>query len=282
MSSHGNAAAKTFVVGDVQGCCDQLDVLHRQITAQHPQARLLFAGDLVNRGPRSLATLRYVHRLAAKAETVLGNHDLHLLAVANGLQKIHRSDTLNEILQAPDSDALLDWLRRRPLALHQDGHLLVHAGVFPQWSLQQTLDLAQEVEEVLRGPNWLDLLAQMYGDTPTQWSDQLRGGDRWRCIINALTRIRFCDADGVMDFHSKDGIGGIPAGFMPWFDVPGRKTVTTTVVFGHWSTLGLILRPDLLSLDTGCVWGGKLTAVSLDDRQIVQIDCPQHQRPGKD
>jgi len=222
-----------------------------------------------------------VRGLAGAADTVLGNHDLHLLAVANGLQKIHGSDTLADILQAPDREALLEWLRHRPLAMYEDGHLLVHAGLFPQWTLRQALDLAQEVEEVLRGPNWLDLLAQMYGNTPAQWSDQLRGGERWRCIINAFTRIRFCDAAGVMDFKSKDGIADIPAGFMPWYEVPGRKTETTPVAFGHWSTLGLISRPNLLSLDTGCVWGGKLTAVALDDRQIVQIDCPQHQRPGR-
>ncbi|GGC82577.1 symmetrical bis(5'-nucleosyl)-tetraphosphatase [Undibacterium terreum] len=281
----GKRASKIFAVGDIQGCCDQLDELYQQISAQYPQARLLFAGDLVNRGPRSLATLRFVHHLAtastvAQADTVLGNHDLHLLAVANGLQKIHRGDTLDDILQAPDKEALLQWLRHRPLALHEDGHLLVHAGVFPQWTVQQTLDLAQEVEEELRGPNWLNLLEQMYGNSPAQWNDKLRGMDRWRCIINAFTRMRFCSADGVMDFDSKDGVGAAPAGMMPWFDVPGRKTATTPVIFGHWSTLGLVLRPDLLSLDTGCVWGGKLTAVALDDRQIVQIDCPQHRQPG--
>lgn len=281
----GKHASKTFAVGDIQGCCDQLDELYQQIGAQYPQARLLFAGDLVNRGPRSLATLRFVHRLAtastvAQADTVLGNHDLHLLAVVNGLQKAHRSDTLDDILQAPDKEDLLQWLRHRPLALHEDGHLLVHAGVFPQWTVQQTLDLAQEVEEELRGPNWLNLLEQMYGNSPAQWNDKLRSMDRWRCIINAFTRMRFCSADGVMDFDTKDGIGAAPAGMMPWFDVPGRKTATTPVIFGHWSTLGLVLRPDLLSLDTGCVWGGKLTAVALDDRQIVQIDCPQHRQPG--
>ncbi|WP_394777419.1 symmetrical bis(5'-nucleosyl)-tetraphosphatase [Undibacterium sp.] len=274
---------KTFVVGDIQGCCDQLDQLHREITAQYPNARLLFAGDLVNRGPLSLATLRFVHRLAVheQADTVLGNHDLHLLAVANGLRKIHRGDTLNDILQAPDKDVLLDWLRRRPLALHTEGHLLVHAGVFPQWTLAQALDLAQEVQEVLQGPHWLDLLDQMYGNTPAQWSDGLRGVDRWRCIINAFTRMRFCNADGVMDFDSKEGMDDMPPGFMPWFDVPGRQTATTPIAFGHWSTLGLIMRPDLLSLDTGCIWGGQLTAVALDDRQLVQVDCPQQMRPGQ-
>ncbi|MFZ6646368.1 symmetrical bis(5'-nucleosyl)-tetraphosphatase [Undibacterium sp. TJN25] len=276
-------AQKTFVVGDIQGCCDQLDQLHREITSRHPDARLLFAGDLVNRGPRSLATLRFVHRLAQhqQADTVLGNHDLHLLAIANGLRKIHRSDTLNDILQAPDKDTLLDWLRHRPLALHTEGHLLVHAGVFPQWTLAQALDLAQEVQDILRGPNWLDLLQQMYGNTPAQWSNSLRGPDRWRCIINAFTRMRFCNADGVMDFDSKDGIADIPKGFLPWFDVPGRQTATTPIAFGHWSTLGLIMRPNLLSLDTGCIWGGQLTAVALDDRELVQVECPQQMRPGE-
>ncbi|MES2106361.1 MAG: symmetrical bis(5'-nucleosyl)-tetraphosphatase [Pseudomonadota bacterium] len=287
MNSGRKTIVKTFVVGDIQGCCDQLDQLHQKITAQYPQARLLFSGDLVNRGPRSLATLRFAHALSGKkvsglplADSVLGNHDLHLLAVASGLQKVHRNDTLDEILQAPDKDNLLDWLRRRPLALHQEGYLLVHAGVFPQWTLQQTLDLAQEVEEVLRGPNWLDLLSQMYGNTPAQWSDSLRGIARWRCIINGFTRIRFCDAAGAMDFDVKEGLGEAPAGLLPWFDIPGRQTAATPIAFGHWSTLGLVMRPDLLSLDTGCVWGGKLTAVALDDRQVVQVDCPQQLRPG--
>jgi len=279
VNSTVNSAA-TYVVGDIQGCCDQLQQLHAQIKQKHPQARLLFTGDLVNRGPRSLASLRYVRDLGDKAETVLGNHDLHLLALASGIDKSHKSDTLQEILQAPDREELLHWLRHRPLALWEDGHLLVHAGVFPQWSVEQTLELAQEVEAVLRGSDWLHFLSHMYGNQPDRWDDKLQGVERWRCIVNALTRIRFCSTDGVMDFASKDGIADIPPGFMPWFDVPARKTQDVPVIIGHWSTLGLLLRPDLLSIDTGCVWGGKLTAVCLQDRSVLQLDCPQQQRPG--
>jgi bis(5'-nucleosyl)-tetraphosphatase (symmetrical) len=269
----------TFVIGDIQGCCDQLRQLLQLIDKEDPQARVLFAGDLVNRGPKSLETLRLVKHMGARASTVLGNHDLHLLAVANGIRPAHRSDTLDDILQAPDREELLDWLRHRPLAIVEQGHLLIHAGLFPQWTAVQTMALAQEVQEILRGPDWLDFLRQMYGNTPDRWSDDLQGVERWRCVINALTRMRFCSFDGVMDFISKDGAHGAPEGFLPWFDVAGRKSSDTTVVFGHWSTLGLLLRPDLISLDTGCVWGGKLTAVSLKNRSVIQVDCPQQQRP---
>lgn len=271
----------TYVIGDIQGCCDQLEQLLEKIDAIAPQARILFAGDLVNRGPKSLATLRLVKNLGARADTVLGNHDLHLLAVAYGIRAAHRSDTIDAILQAPDRDELLDWLRQRPLAIFEQAHLLVHAGLFPQWTIQQTMALAQEVQAILRGPDWLDFLRQMYGNTPARWSDALRGAERWRCIINGLTRMRFCSADGLMDFNNKDGMGDPPDGFLPWFDVPDRKSTGCTVVFGHWSTLGLVLRPDLISLDTGCVWGGKLSAVSLQDNSVIQVACPQQQRPSK-
>ncbi|MFZ6815317.1 symmetrical bis(5'-nucleosyl)-tetraphosphatase [Undibacterium sp. Rencai35W] len=271
----------TYVIGDIQGCCEQLQQLLTKIEQQSPQARLLFAGDLVNRGPQSLATLRLVKQLheQGRADSVLGNHDLHLLAVANGIRPAHRSDTLDDILQAPDRDDLLDWLRHRPLAICLDDHLLIHAGVFPQWSVQQTLSLAQEVTTQLQSENWISLLRQMYGNTPNQWNDHLQGADRYRCIINALTRMRFCSSDGIMDFASKDGVGTAPAGYAPWFDLP-RASADHTLVFGHWSTMGLVLRPNLISLDTGCVWGGKLTGVSLRNRDVVQIDCPQQQEPG--
>lgn len=270
---------KTFVIGDIQGCCDQLEQLLQRVFKTEPDARLLFAGDLVNRGPQSLATLRLVKSMGERADTVLGNHDLHLLAVAHGIRPQHHSDTLNDLLQAPDREELLDWLRHRPLALFEQQHLLIHAGLFPQWTAEQTMSLAQEVQNVLRGPDWLVFLRQMYGNAPARWSDDLQGIDRWRCIINALTRMRFCSAEGDMDFASKEGKDGAPEGFLPWFDVPDRKSGDVTVVFGHWSTLGLLLRPNLISLDTGCVWGGKLTAVSLGERDVIQIDCPQQQRP---
>jgi len=270
----------TFAIGDLQGCRPSLTELLERIKTVSPDPHLIFVGDLVNRGPNSLATLREVRDLGDRANVVLGNHDLHLLAVANGIRKQHASDTLDDILAAPDRDELLDWLRHLPLALYEDGHLLVHAGVLPQWTAQKTLALAHEVETVLRGPDWVDFLRQMYGNTPARWGDSLTGADRLRCIVNALTRIRFCTADGTMDLSTSKGVEAELPGHMPWFEVPGRKTEDVTVVFGHWSTLGLTLRPNLISLDTGCLWGGKLTAVGLEDRTVIQVDCPQYQRPG--
>jgi bis(5'-nucleosyl)-tetraphosphatase (symmetrical) len=270
----------TYAIGDAQGCGSRVAELLEHIRKASPNPRLLFVGDLVNRGPQSLATLRKIRALGDRAQTVLGNHDLHLLAVAHGIRKSHRSDTLDDILHAPDRDDLLDWLRRQPLAHFEKGHLLVHAGVLPQWTVQKTLDLAHEVETVLRGPHWVDFLREMYGNTPARWDDALQGADRLRCIVNALTRMRFCMIDGTMDFSKSEEAGKAPAGHMPWFDVPGRQTADTTVVFGHWSVLGLTLRPNLIGLDTGCIWGGKLTAVCLEDRSLLQVDCPQYQKPG--
>lgn len=270
----------TYAIGDLQGCQPKLTELLEKIRTVCPEPRLVFVGDLVNRGPRSLATLREVRALGDTTNVVLGNHDLHLLAVAEGIRKAHPSDTLDDILNAPDRDELLDWLRHRPLALFENGHLIVHGGVLPQWTAQQTLALANEVETVLRGPDWVSFLRQMYGNTPAKWDDTLEGADRIRCIVNALTRIRFCSTDGTMDLASTKGVETALPGHLPWFDVPGRKTEDVTVVFGHWSTLGLTMRPNLISLDTGCLWGGKLTAVCLDDRSVVQVDCPQFQRPG--
>ncbi|MBC3875674.1 symmetrical bis(5'-nucleosyl)-tetraphosphatase [Undibacterium flavidum] len=269
----------TFVIGDVQGCYDQLVELIAQIDAIDPQARLLFAGDLVNRGPQSLQTLRLVKNLGARADTVLGNHDLHLLAVANHIRTSHRSDTLEAILAADDCADLLDWLRHRPLAIEIGQHLLVHAGVFANWTKSTTLQFAHEVETQLRSDDYVSILNTMYGNTPTQWNKDLEGAERLRCIINGLTRMRFCHADGSMDFDLKEGAANAPEHLTPWFDVESRETQDCIVIFGHWSTLGLLLRDNLISLDTGCVWGGKLTAVRLEDRLVVQVDSPQHQSP---
>ena len=270
----------TFAIGDVQGCADELHQLLTQIDALRPDASMVFVGDLVNRGPASLSTLRQIKAMGPRARMVLGNHDLHLLAVAHGVRAAGRGDTLNPILQAPDRDELLDWLRRQPLALMTDGWLVVHAGVLPQWSAAQILSLAAEVEACLQAPDWEDFLNSMYGNQPARWSDTLTGHARLRCIVNALTRLRFCTADGDMEFQTKEGPGMPPEGYLPWFEVPGRRTADTTVVFGHWSTLGLIQRPTLIGLDTGCVWGGKLSALRLSDRLLLQVDCPQHQKPG--
>ncbi len=269
-----------FAIGDLQGCGGQLDLLLDSIEANAAGASLVFVGDLVNRGPDSLGCLRRIRAMGDRARLVLGNHDLHLLAVARGVRPRGRSDTLGDLLAAPDLEDLLDWLRQQPLALMADGHLIVHAGVLPQWTTEQTLALANEVSAVLRGSGWLDFLAQMYGNEPARWRDDLQGTDRLRCIVNALTRLRFCTAEGEMEFTTKEGPGQPPAGYMPWFDVPERLTQDTAIVFGHWSTLGLTLRPNIIGLDTGCVWGGKLSALRLSDRKLVQVDCPQHQRPG--
>jgi len=275
---------KTYVIGDLQGCAHEAGLLLERVAADAhsmEEARVLFVGDLINRGPESLTALRRMKTLSetsgGRVEALLGNHDLHLLAVAAGVQKTSRSDTLDEILAAPDRDELIAWLRRRPLAMFVDAHLLVHAGVPPQWTAEQTMRLAAEVEAVLRGDGWADFLAQMYGNEPDRWDEALTGIGRLRCIVNALTRMRLCDPSGRMDFQHKESDKG-PEGsaLLPWFDVPGRRTADVTVVFGHWSALGLVLRPNLVGLDSGCVWGGKLTAVCLDDRTLLQVDCPEY------
>jgi bis(5'-nucleosyl)-tetraphosphatase (symmetrical) len=273
---------RTYVIGDLQGCAHEAQVLldHIEQDAQG-DARILFVGDLINRGPESLAALRRTKALAehsgGRVEALLGNHDLHLLAVAVGAQNASKSDTLDEILAAPDRDELIAWLRQRPLAMCVDAHLLVHAGVAPQWTAGQTVALAREVEAVLRGERWIDFLGQMYGNEPDRWDDALTGIARLRCIVNALTRMRLCLPDGTMDFtHKESDAGPAGSGLLPWFDVPGRKSAGVTVVFGHWSALGLVLRPNLVGLDSGCVWGGKLSAVCLDDRTLLQVDCPEY------
>ena len=273
---------KTYVIGDLQGCAHEAQALLDKIAADAAgDARILFVGDLINRGPESLMALRRMKALSeasgGRVEALLGNHDLHLLAVAVGAQKASKSDTLDEILAAPDLDELVAWLRARPLAMFVDAHLMVHAGVAPQWDAAKTIALAGEVEAVLRGDGWIDFLARMYGNQPDRWDDSLEGIDRLRCIVNALTRMRLCLPDGTMDFaHKESESGPEGSGLVPWFDLPGRRTNDVTVVFGHWSALGLVLRPNLVGLDSGCVWGGKLTAVCLDDRTLLQVDCPEY------
>ena len=273
---------KTYCIGDLQGCHAQTVELIEQIqVAANGPYRLLFAGDLINRGPASLATLRLVYALAQQglADSVLGNHDLHLLAVANGIRREHASDTLAEILDAPDREELIAWLRHRPLAMAQQGHVLVHAGLLPQWSARQALALSDEVAAMLRSDDWVAFLRTMYGNEPAAWRDDLQGADRLRCIVNAMTRLRFCTPEGVMDFKMKES-GSPPPGsaLLPWFDVPGRQSAGDTVVFGHWSALGLTLQPHLIGLDSGCVWGGKLSAVCLEDRSLLQVSCPTFQQ----
>ena len=260
-----------WVIGDLQGCLDPLLALVGQIP---PDAPIWLTGDLINRGPRSLDTLRWVISQGERITTVLGNHDLHLLSIAAGIRKPHRTDTYDEILAAPDREQLLDWIRSRPLAHFGHGWLMVHAGVLPQWTVAQTLALSAELEQVLSGPDWIEFLPRMYGNEPSRWDESLHGEDRLRIVVNALTRMRFVDATGRMEFATKEGIGATPAGFMPWYEAPDRATAGTPIVFGHWSALGLINRPDLVAIDTGCVWGRQLSAMRLSDRTVLQVQCP--------
>lgn len=271
-----------YLLGDIQGCADALSRLLAEICFSPSRDRLVVLGDLVNRGPQSLITLRRLMSLGEAAQCLLGNHDLHLLAVAHGVRPQHRSDTLADVLAAPDRAALLDWLRARPLALQESGWTCVHAGLPPQWTCRQALALATEVSAMLRGDGLVDFLQRMYGNEPARWSDGLQGAERWRFAINALTRMRFCTDDGTLDLHTKDGAEASPPGFRPWFEVPGRQSAGEPIAFGHWSTLGLVMRPDLMSLDSGCVWGGSLSAVRVDGgrQELTQVRCPQAQSPG--
>ncbi|WP_234194788.1 symmetrical bis(5'-nucleosyl)-tetraphosphatase [Pseudacidovorax sp. NFM-22] len=277
-----------YLIGDVQGCDEALGRLLDTLDFSPSRDRLVLLGDLINRGPDSLAVLRRVQALGDSARSLLGNHDLHLLGVAHGVRKPGRRDTLAPILDAPDREPLLDWLRHRAMALHEriGGRdlLMVHAGVLPAWTVEDTMARARELEAVLRGPNLGNFLQEMYGNAPAAWSDDLSGSARLRVIVNALTRLRFCSAHGVMEFEAKDSAAEAPAGYMPWFDVPGRRTAEAVVAFGHWSTLGWLSQPDLLSTDTGCVWGGCLTAVrigaTLEERERIDVRCTQAQAPG--
>lgn len=277
-----------YLIGDVQGCDAALGRLLDTIGFSPSRDTLYLLGDLVNRGPDSLAVLRRLHGYMESAHCLLGNHDLHLLAVAHGAHAPHRLDTLEPILQAPDRKPLLDWLRQQKLARAEciagEQVLMVHAGVLPSWTLAQTLDLAAEVEAVLRGPDFTDFLHRMYGNQSDAWHDGLQGMERLRVIVNALTRLRFCTAQGVMEFVTKEAAAASPPGYMPWFDVPGRKTRELTVAFGHWSTLGVMHQERLIALDTGCVWGGALSAVRFDaegGRELIQVPCPAALRPGE-
>jgi bis(5'-nucleosyl)-tetraphosphatase (symmetrical) len=266
-----------LLIGDVQGCCDALERLLATCGFSPSRDTLVVLGDLVNRGPRSLDTLRLLRSLGDSARCLLGNHDLHLLAVAHGVRKLHRSDTFGDVLDAADRSAWLQWIRERPLVLQESGWLCVHAGLVPQWDAAQAVALADELGTLLRGPDFGDFLQHMYGNQPARWSDALDGHERMRFIVNVFTRIRFCAADGTLDFKTKEGLGAAPEGF-----VPGRASAGTPVAFGHWSTLGLVQRADLLALDTGCVWGGALTAVRVDGgrREVMQVRCDQAQAPG--
>jgi len=274
--------SKIYAVGDIQGCAPSLKNLVDKLPAK---SKIIFLGDLVNRGPDSLGTLRYLKRLqeSKRAECILGNHDLHLLAIDAGVRKMRALDTVDKILKAPDRAELIDWLRHRPLALSTGKILTVHAGVLPQWDLQQTLECAHEVEKTLRKKSYKRFLANMYGNTSNKWSNTLRGDERLRVITNTLTRLRFCTPSGLMEFESKEGLEKGPKGYLPWFKVSKRKTQDTLIYFGHWSTLGLLRDHNVIGLDTGCVWGGKLTAMEIPESgkyrknlQVIQVRGYNH------
>lgn len=277
-----------YLIGDVQGCDSALQSLLDTLSFSPSRDTLYLLGDLVNRGPDSAGVLRRLMGFGASAQCLLGNHDLHLLAASVGARRPSRKDTLANVLGAPDREAMLSWLRQQNMALllerRNQSILMVHAGVLPGWTAHQTLALAAEFEAVLRGPDLREFLHQMYGNTPNRWHDGLQGMDRLRMIVNALTRLRFCTAEGVMEFDTSDGAHAAPPGHMPWFEVPGRKTADVAVAFGHWSTLGWLGRDDLFALDSGCVWGGCLSALKLgtgkDGHELIQVKCAQAQKPG--
>lgn len=262
-----------YAVGDIQGCHTELVQLLEKIAFNPAADQLWLVGDLVNRGPNSLEVLRLIKSLGDSAITVLGNHDLHLLAVAEGVASLHHSDTLDDILTAPDRDELLTWLRQQRMLHVAEDVLLVHAALLPSWTVKQAVKLANEVEAALRGKNYVEFLAHIYGNQPNRWDEQLSGYKRLRVITNILTRMRICTDHGEMEFKFKAERHNIPDGYRAWFDMPQRASGNTTVVFGHWSALGLLVQNNLIALDTGCLWGGPLTAMRLNDRQVFQVPC---------
>ena len=275
-----------YLIGDLQGCDEPLARLLEKIDFSPSTDTLYFLGDLVNRGPDSLAVLRRLSALGHAAQCLLGNHDLHALGVWQGVRQQGKSDTLAQLLAAPDCNDLLHWLRHRPMAIDAHGWLMVHAGVLPQWTSAKTLALAAELEQQLRAPDFKQFLTALFGNQPRQWQDSLAGIERWRVAVNALTRVRFCTADGEMEFTTKGGGADAPPGYLRWFEVPGRQTLGQPIAFGHWSTLnaGQFMHQNTLALDTGCVWGGCLTAAKLGQRpgqfELIQIKCEKSQQPG--
>ena len=263
----------TYAVGDIQGCCTEFRQLLERIRFDPVADKLWLVGDLVNRGPDSLGVLRLVKSLGKSAITVLGNHDLHALAVAESAVEQHRSDTLHEILSAPDRDELLTWLRSQRLMHVEENWVLVHAGLLPSWTVAQAQRLAHEIEAALRGKHYHDFFVRMYGNRPNHWQDDLTGHKRLRVITNALTRMRICTAEGEMEFKFKGEEKDIPEGYQAWFNVPGRASADATIIFGHWSALGLRMDQHIIALDTGCLWGGPLSAIRLEDRQLFQVTC---------
>lgn len=269
----------TYAIGDVQGCFDELRALLAQTGFDAKRDRLWFVGDLVNRGPKSLEVLRFVRDLGARAVTVLGNHDLHLVCVFEGYEKARKSDTLDAVLGAPDARELVDWLRLRPMMHVERDYAMVHAGLLPQWTIDEAHRLAGEVEHALAASNYGEFLAHLYGGAPDRWDEKLGGWDRLRVLVNAMTRMRFCTRAGRMNVRAKGRKP--PEGFLPWFETRADRD-ESAIICGHWSTLGLKLSERLAALDTGCVWGGSLSALRLEDRALFQLACVRHRTPGED
>ena len=269
----GPSHMSIFVVGDLQGCYEPFRRLLEKAAFDPTRDRLWLVGDLVNRGPQNLEVLRFVKALGAAATVVLGNHDLSLLMLAEGFGKHGKGDTIGDVLAAPDCGELLDWLRRQPLMHLEDGVALVHAGLLPAWTVTQARALAAEVEAKLAGKKYREFLGKLWGSEPAAWSDDLTGAARWRVVVNSMTRLRFCTADGVMDFKAKGEVDSAPAGCLPWFSVPGRKSADTTIACGHWSALGLRVEPNFIALDSGCLWGRELSGIWLPSRAVVQVPC---------
>ena len=266
----------TYAIGDIQGCLDPLQCLLKKIAFDPAKDKLWLAGDLINRGPETLATLRYLYKLRDSITVVLGNHDLHFIAVYYGLRKQSKHDTLGELLMAPDRADLVYWLRHQKLVHHDPlpGYAIVHAGIPPQWSLRDALARSREVEAVLQSDHPEDFLAGMYGNTPAIWSDHLTGVERLRVITNYFTRMRFCNAQGELELQAKENVDAAPAGFAPWFSFVQRKTRDEKIIFGHWAALeGKVSFPNVFALDTGCVWGGSLTAMRLEDGMRFSCNC---------
>jgi len=265
----------TYAIGDLQGCFTAFQRLIDLIRFDPAQDKLWLVGDIVNRGPDSLSLLRYIKQAGDAMIMVLGNHDLHLLMVAAGIAKNHSSDTIQPILDAPDRDELLHWLRQQKLFHTQGQYAMVHAGLLPCWTVSQAEQLAHEAESALRQDNYQEFFSQMYGNKPNYWQDEWTGYTRLQVIINAMTRMRICTVTGKMNFAFKGDLRSIPPGYVPWFNVPQRASQKKTIICGHWSALGLHITDNLIALDTGCVWGGQLTAIRLEDRKVFQLPCAQ-------
>ncbi len=270
----------TYAIGDLQGCYDPLKKLLKNIDFNPKRDRLWFTGDLVNRGPDSLKTLRYVYKLGDRAITVLGNHDLHLLAISEGLAREKADDNLGAILKADDSEELLSWLRRQPLMHHDNslGFTMIHAGLPPQWDFEQAQRCANELEAVLRGSDYHEFLQHMYGNKPERWSKKLQGMDRLRFITNCFTRLRYCYDDGSLCLKAKGPPGSQPQGCVPWFDVKKRASAKMKIIFGHWSALGLHRSKGIYALDSGCLWGNALTALRLEDKKYFSVNCEKYRK----